>query len=72
MALEQVLSDRDSEDEVDDDIADLEDRRVSWKNYFNFPFSHLLYQIESFDTALVYDTKLQFAVVMPWDLLAFA
>lgn len=29
MALEQVLSDRDSEDEVDDDIADLEDRRVS-------------------------------------------
>lgn len=29
MALEQVLSDHDSEDEVDDDIADLEDRRVS-------------------------------------------
>ncbi|KAK8471705.1 hypothetical protein PHAVU_002G000500 [Phaseolus vulgaris] len=28
MALEQVLSDRDSEDEVDDDIADLEDRRM--------------------------------------------
>ena len=28
MALEQVSSDRDSEDEVDDDIADLEDRRV--------------------------------------------
>lgn len=28
MALEQVISDRDSEDEVDDDIADLEDRRV--------------------------------------------
>lgn len=28
MALKQVLSDRDSEDEVDDDIADLEDRRV--------------------------------------------
>lgn len=28
MALDQVLSDRDSEDEVDDDIADLEDRRV--------------------------------------------
>jgi hypothetical protein len=27
MALDQVLSDRDSEDEVDDDIADL-DRRV--------------------------------------------
>nr|ABD85300.1 embryonic flower 2 [Yucca filamentosa] len=28
MALEQVSSDRDSEDEVDDDIADLEDRRM--------------------------------------------
>ncbi|XP_054809645.1 polycomb group protein EMBRYONIC FLOWER 2-like isoform X2 [Prosopis cineraria] len=28
MALEQVLSDQDSEDEVDDDIADLEDRRM--------------------------------------------
>ena len=28
MALEQVLSERDSEDEVDDDVADLEDRRV--------------------------------------------
>ena len=31
MALEQVLSDRDSEDEVDDDVADLEDRRVSFE-----------------------------------------
>lgn len=31
MALEQVLSDRDSEDEVDDDVADLEDRRVRFK-----------------------------------------
>ncbi|XP_059589931.1 polycomb group protein EMBRYONIC FLOWER 2 isoform X5 [Vitis vinifera] len=28
MALDQVLSDRDSEDEVDDDIADFEDRRM--------------------------------------------
>lgn len=28
MALDQVLSDRDSEDEVDDEIADLEDRRM--------------------------------------------
>ncbi|GAB2227820.1 hypothetical protein Droror1_Dr00009647 [Drosera rotundifolia] len=28
MAMEQVLSDRDSEDEVDDDVADLEDRRM--------------------------------------------
>jgi len=33
MAPEQVLSDRDSEDEVDDDIADLEDRRVSLKPF---------------------------------------
>lgn len=28
MALDKVLSDKDSEDEVDDDIADFEDRRV--------------------------------------------
>lgn len=28
MAIEQVFSDRDSEDEVDDDIADFEDRRM--------------------------------------------
>jgi hypothetical protein len=34
MALEQVFSDHDSEDEVDDDIADFEDRRVIWDNYF--------------------------------------
>ena len=43
MAVEQVLSDHDSEDEVDDDIADLEDRRVSrylslvnygWETYY--------------------------------------
>jgi hypothetical protein len=33
MALEQVFSDRDSEDEVDDDIADFEDRRVSYDNH---------------------------------------
>ena len=32
MALEQVFSDRDSEDEVDDDIADFEDRRVCYGN----------------------------------------
>lgn len=35
MALEQVLSDRDSEDEVDDDIADLEDTRVCLMNMLN-------------------------------------
>ena len=28
MAADQVTSDRDSEDEVDDDVADFEDRRV--------------------------------------------
>ncbi|KAK3026418.1 hypothetical protein RJ639_041430 [Escallonia herrerae] len=28
MSMEQVLSDRDSEDEVDDDVADFEDRRM--------------------------------------------
>ncbi|GAV89333.1 VEFS-Box domain-containing protein [Cephalotus follicularis] len=28
MALDQVMSDRDSEDEVDDDVADFEDRRM--------------------------------------------
>lgn len=28
MAPEQVFSERDSEDEVDDDVADFEDRRV--------------------------------------------
>lgn len=28
MAMEQVISDRDSEDEVDDDVANFEDRRV--------------------------------------------
>ena len=28
MAIDQVMSDRDSEDEVDDDVADFEDRRV--------------------------------------------
>ncbi|PWA92568.1 embryonic flower 2 [Artemisia annua] len=28
MAMEQVLAERDSEDEVDDDVADLEDRRM--------------------------------------------
>jgi hypothetical protein len=35
MALEQVLSDRDSEDEVDDGVANLEDRRVSLKYLSN-------------------------------------
>lgn len=28
MTIEQVLSDQDSEDEIDDDVADIEDRRV--------------------------------------------
>lgn len=41
MDLEQVYSDQDSEDEVDDDIADFEDRRVCFGyhlNYFYFVF----------------------------------
>ena len=38
MGLEQVLSDRDSEDEVDDDIADLEDRRVCLIVYILFSY----------------------------------
>lgn len=36
MEIEQVMSDQDSEDEVDDDVADFEDRRVclmiTWPN----------------------------------------
>jgi len=38
MATEQVFSDHDSEDEVDDDIADFEDRRVRWGHYFALIF----------------------------------
>lgn len=34
MAFEEVLSDHDSEDEVDDDVADFEDRRVRCDNLF--------------------------------------
>jgi hypothetical protein len=34
MDLEEVYSDRDSEDEVDDDIADFEDRKVRHDNCF--------------------------------------
>lgn len=33
MALEQVFAERDSEDEVDDDVADLEDRRVCMSKF---------------------------------------
>jgi len=38
MAIEQVLSDKDSEDEVDDDVADFEDRRVCLVIKFLFIF----------------------------------
>lgn len=38
MTIEQVLSDKDSEDEVDDDVADFEDRRVRLYNFFFFIF----------------------------------
>ncbi|XP_013600177.1 PREDICTED: polycomb group protein VERNALIZATION 2-like isoform X1 [Brassica oleracea var. oleracea] len=34
MSLEQVMSDRDSEDEVDDDVADLEDRQLQMLDDF--------------------------------------
>ena len=34
MALEQVMAEEDSEDEVDDDVADLEDRRVCFVSLF--------------------------------------
>lgn len=52
MALDQVLSDRDSEDEVDDDIADLEDRRVYLTiifvlHYFFFLNCHSCYNSRS-------------------------
>lgn len=56
MALEQVLSDHDSEDEVDDDVADLEDRRVcliprlfseSIPNFFLFFFVYSLLLLEA-------------------------
>lgn len=39
MSLEQVMSDRDSEDEVDDGVADLEDRQVF--HYFFLRFIKL-------------------------------
>lgn len=42
MSLEQVFSDHDSEDEVDDDIADFEDRRVRW-DYFVLLFGNIKY-----------------------------
>ena len=56
MELDQVFSDRDSEDEVDDDIADFEDRRVSDKLvcetynlcmlYIRLSFSHFCLAVQ--------------------------
>lgn len=45
MALEQVFSDRDSEDEVDDDIADFEDKRVRYNHicFILFVRKHKIY-----------------------------
>lgn len=40
MEMEQVLSDRDSEDEVDDDVADLEDRRVCLSSHYSCQTFH--------------------------------
>lgn len=42
MALEQVFSDRDSEDEVDDDIADFEDRRVRSVHVFTSTWARVI------------------------------
>jgi hypothetical protein len=41
MDLEEVYSDRDSEDEVDDDIADFEDRKVRHGNCFPLLLKHI-------------------------------
>lgn len=67
MALEQVLADRDSEDEVDDDVADFEDRRVCIMTLiwllllFFILFSQLLLQKTSIATAIIRTTiKLEF------------
>lgn len=43
MAPEQVVSDRDSEDEVDDAVANLEDRRVALKYISRTFFSSFTY-----------------------------
>jgi hypothetical protein len=43
MDLEQVYSDRDSEDEVDGDIADFEDRKVRHGNCFPLLLKHRMY-----------------------------
>jgi hypothetical protein len=43
MELEEVYSDRDSEDEVDDDIVDLHDRRVRNGNCYSLLFKHRMY-----------------------------
>lgn len=67
MALEQVLADRDSEDEVDDDVADFEDRRVCIMTLiwllllFFILFSQLLLQKTTITTAIMWTTiKLEF------------
>lgn len=44
MAMDQVLSDQDSEDEVGDDVADLEDRRVG-HHLFNDQIGIRLYMV---------------------------
>lgn len=52
MALEQVLSDRDSEDEVDDDVADFEDRRVCFRIWHIHRFSLLSFYSDVLDIKL--------------------
>ena len=52
MAIEQVLSGKDSEDEVDDDVADFEDRRVCLV-ILNFCFIRLFSRLYSFSILIL-------------------
>ena len=54
MALEQVLSDRDSEDEVDDDVADFEDRRVMFYNLTSLAYLRLTGSWDAYAASLPY------------------
>lgn len=54
MTVEQVFAEQDSEDEVDDDVADLEDRRVCLKIQYNcFHHTHT-YILELYLRRFVY------------------
>lgn len=45
MALDEVLSDRDSEDEIDDEVADIEDRRVRLRTLWECVYLFLMYPV---------------------------